>query len=122
MMLIVKGEDIIRHFIRKNDGSITLEAAMVLPFFLLFIVFFTTPGRLTVTDTALYQSASESTEMFVAYAYPVEFTKDAASDIISNKIESIENDRDVDITGAIEWANEGLELFGIDVAGGIENL
>lgn len=95
---------------------------MILPFFLLFIVFLTTLVRLAVADMALYKSASESTELFVAYAYPVEVTKTAASDIIGNKIKSIERERDVDISGAIDWANEGLTFLGVDIAGGIENL
>ncbi|MFD2046156.1 hypothetical protein ACFSTA_11765 [Ornithinibacillus salinisoli] len=112
----------IKHLIRKENGSITLEAAMILPFFLFFILFLTMIIRLAVADMALYKAASETSELVVAYAYPVAVTKQGATDFIDNKIKSIESETDVDITGAIEWTKQGLDFFGVDIQGSIENL
>ena len=112
----------IRKFIRKENGSITLEAAMILPLFMLFIVFLATLIRLAVADMALYKAASETTELVVSYAYPADIAKSSVTSIIDDKIKSIENENQIDITGAIEWANEGLQFFGIDIAASVENL
>ncbi|MUK87040.1 hypothetical protein GMD78_01310 [Ornithinibacillus sp. L9] len=112
----------IKHLIRKENGSITLEAAMILPFFLFFILFLTMIIRLAVADMALYKAASETSELVVAYAYPVAVTRDGATNFINDKIKSIEDERDVDITGAIEWTKQGLDFFGIDIQGSIESL
>ncbi len=91
---------IIKH-LRKEDGSITLEAAMILPFFLFFIIFLSMIIRLAVADMALYKAASETTETVVAYAYPVKVAKDGAASFINNKIQTIEKENDVDITGGM---------------------
>jgi hypothetical protein len=112
---------IIKH-LRKEGGSITLEAAMILPFFLFFIIFLTMFIRLAVADMALYKAASETTELVVAYAYPVKVTTDGATNFINNKIQTIEQENQVDITGAINWVKEGLNFLGIDVQGSIESL
>ncbi|MBC5637338.1 hypothetical protein H8S33_11030 [Ornithinibacillus sp. BX22] len=112
----------IKHLIRKDNGSITLEAAMILPFFLFFILFLTMFIRLSVADMALYKSASETAELVVAYAYPVAVTKQGASNYIDKKLKGLEESTDLDITGAIQWISEGLDFFGIDVQGSIENL
>ncbi|WP_042148750.1 hypothetical protein [Paucisalibacillus sp. EB02] len=111
---------IIKH-LRKEDGSITLEAAMILPFFLFFIIFLTMFIRLAVADMALYKAASETTELVVAYAYPVQVAKDGATSFINNKIQTIEDASNVNITEGMALVKEGLNFLGIDYQGAIEN-
>ncbi|WP_284139662.1 MULTISPECIES: TadE family protein [unclassified Virgibacillus] len=110
-----------KHLFRKEDGSITLEAAMVLPFFMLFIVFLAMLIRLAVADMALYKAASETSEILVSYAYPADVVKSTATDFINNKIQSIEREHDVNLSEAMNWANEGMKFYGIDISTSIEN-
>lgn len=114
----------IKNFKRKEDGSITLEAAMILPFFLFFILFLTMFIRLAVADMALYKAASETTEVVSAYAYPFQLPKQGVTNLITNNLPNLppEIKVKIDPTVALNWANDGLKFFGIDVQGSIENL
>lgn len=114
-----------KKLIRKEDGSITLEAALVLPFFMLFIVFLATIIRIAVADMALYKAASETTEVLVAFAYPVDLATTAAEDFAKEKLQSIipgEAAEYVSSDDLIQWTDEALQFFGIDVATEVENL
>lgn len=117
----MKGVILMKRLIRKSDGSITLEAAMVVPFFMFFILFLTILIRLAVADMALYKAAAETSEIVVAYAYPAETVKEGISGYMNNKIKNIEKEKDIDIEGATKWAKESLDFFGVDVKGAIEN-
>lgn len=111
--------------IRKEDGSITLEAALVLPFFMLFIVFLATVIRISVADMALYKAASETTEVIVAFGYPVDLATTAAEDFAKEKLQSIipeEAAEHVSADDLIQWTDEALQFFGVDLATEVESL
>lgn len=114
-----------KRLIRKDDGSITLEAALILPIFMLFIVFLATLIRISIADMALYKAASETTEVIVSFAYPVDLATTAAEDFAKDKIQSILPDQvasEVTPDELINWADEALLFFGVDVATSVENL
>lgn len=91
-----------------------------MPFFLLFIMFLATLIRLGVADMALYKSAAETSELIVAYAYPVELTRTAVEELANEKFQSMLPE-EIDFSEVKDWANQGLQFFGIDVGASIEN-
>lgn len=106
---------------KKQDGTITLEAALIMPFFMLFIIFLATLIRIGIADMALYKAASETNQVIASYAYPVDLAKRGIENIVKDKIKTVvfDNDEDsIDLAlDVIEWTKEGLDFFGIDVEG-----
>lgn len=109
-----------KRLIRKDDGSITLEAAMILPFFMLFIVFLATLIRISVADMALYKAAAETNEIVVAHAYPAEVIRTGVEDFAKNKVQSV-LPGDLEVDHLTEWGNQALEFFGVDAGASIAN-
>lgn len=120
MKLKAKGGDYMKRLIRKDDGSITLEAAMILPFFMLFIVFLATLIRISVADMALYKAAAETNEIVVAHAYPAEVIRTGVEDFAKNKVQSV-LPGDLEVDHLTEWGNQALEFFGVDAGASIAN-
>ncbi len=117
----IKGGESMRKLIRKDDGSITLEAAMILPFFMLFIVFLATLIRIAVADMALYKSAAETNEVIVAFAYPVDIASTQIQEIIDKKLQSAVPG-DIEVDQLKTWGKEAISFFfGVEVDVAIEN-
>jgi hypothetical protein len=70
---------------RREQGSIVLEASLVLPMFLFFIIFLIYMVQMTLVSTALQTTASEAVKQISAKIYPVSLVVDAAA----AKIESV---------------------------------
>lgn len=68
-------------WIHKDEGgSIVLEAALVMPLFLAFIITLINIIHLSVSDAALRHAVSETTKQAAAHMYPVELLwKEAAN-------------------------------------------
>lgn len=64
---------------RCEQGSIVLEASLVLPLFLFFIIFLIYMVQMTLLSTALQTTASETVKQVSAKIYPVSLVVDAAS-------------------------------------------
>lgn len=64
---------------RREQGSIVLEASLVLPLFLFFIIFLIYMVQMTLVSTALQTTASEAVKQVSAKIYPVSLAVDAAS-------------------------------------------
>lgn len=64
---------------RCEQGSIVLEASLVLPLFLFFIIFLIYMVQMTLISTALQTTASEAVKQVSAKIYPVSLAADAAS-------------------------------------------
>lgn len=75
--------------LRKEDGSITLEAAMVLPVFMLFVVFMASIIRIAIAETALNKSVSETAEIIATHAYPATILTESAKNIANDKLAGI---------------------------------
>ncbi|RED63017.1 TadE/TadG family type IV pilus assembly protein [Cohnella lupini] len=63
-------------FRRNEKGSITLEAAMVLPLFLAFVLCLITVIRMTILQMALQNATSEMTKLVATHIYPVSLAYD----------------------------------------------
>ncbi|QGH34096.1 hypothetical protein GI584_08715 [Gracilibacillus salitolerans] len=74
-----------KRFVRKEDGSITLEAAIVMPFFVLFLVFLIYMVKFALVDIAINRATSEATKQVATQLYPamvvVDEVKNAGSSI-----------------------------------------
>lgn len=105
----------------KNEkGSLTLEAAMILPFFMLFIVFLANIIRIGIADMALYQSLAETNEVIVTHAYPAEIAVTGISDLAESKFSGLLEASGADQIGitpeiAADLFVEGMEYLGIEI-------
>ncbi|MGR6125887.1 TadE/TadG family type IV pilus assembly protein [Paenibacillus sp. SER-28] len=64
---------------RREQGSIVLEASLVLPMFLFFIIFLIYMVQMTLVSTALQTTASEAVKQVSTKIYPVSLAVEAAS-------------------------------------------
>lgn len=55
---------------RRDEGSMVVEAAMVLPVFLLFVLFLIYIIQMTLYSTALQSTASDTVKMISTHVYP----------------------------------------------------
>lgn len=63
-------------FAGSSSGSITLEAALVLPLFLAFVLAMVSLVRISTADAQLQHAVSETTRQVSAHAYPVMLASD----------------------------------------------
>lgn len=66
-------------FFKKDQGSLVLEAALALPFFLAFVIALICMIRIAMAETALQSSVSETTKVIATHIYPVQLLFDEAS-------------------------------------------
>lgn len=69
--------------IKSDKGSIVLDASLVMPIFLFFIVFLIYFVQMTLFVTALQTTASETAKKISAHMYPVALAVDAAGSVDS---------------------------------------
>lgn len=55
---------------QRDEGSMVVEAAMVLPMFLLFVLFLIFIVQMTLYSTALQSTASDTVKVISAHMYP----------------------------------------------------
>lgn len=65
-------------FWRRERGSIVLEAALVMPFFIAFMLLLIVFIRLSLAEMALQSAVSEATKVMAANMYPVKLLADEA--------------------------------------------
>ncbi|WP_280772019.1 TadE/TadG family type IV pilus assembly protein [Salipaludibacillus daqingensis] len=109
-----------RNWIRKEDGSLTLEAALVMPVFLLFTVFLATMIRISIADMALKQAVSESTEIIATHAYPVVLAGQSAQSYADRWIRN-HTEEELDLDQASSFADHILQEFGVDAGAILTN-
>ncbi|ANE47848.1 hypothetical protein SY83_17860 [Paenibacillus swuensis] len=63
---------------RGSKGSIALEAAVTMPFFLAFVIALTSMIQMSITQLALHTATSETTKIIAAHMYPVELLVEGA--------------------------------------------
>ncbi|MCJ7840232.1 pilus assembly protein [Lederbergia sp. NSJ-179] len=103
-----------QRFAKKEDGSLTLEAAMVMPFFLLFIVFLATIIRISVVDMALRTAVNDTTEMIATHVYPVTLLENTARSALDEKVKTYTKDT-VNLDQVTDLASRLLSEFGINI-------
>lgn len=57
--------------VRRSDGSMTVEAAMILPFFLLVVLFLIFIVQMSLYSTALQSMVSDTVKVVSSHMYPV---------------------------------------------------
>lgn len=98
-------------FIKNERGSVTLEAAVVMPFFILFIVFLIFMIRFALIDIAINQAAGETAKNVATQVYPAKRLVDVAMDSLepSGKYAEIISDA----KGIAEDIISGFEQLGL---------
>lgn len=101
-----------KRFYKDEKGSLTLEAAFVMPVFLLFVVFLATIIRISVADMALKQAVSETTEIFATHAYPVSEAVGAVESQSNKLVEEYTNNtiRLDDVKSLVNFIFEGVNF------------
>ncbi|GAB2536023.1 TadE/TadG family type IV pilus assembly protein [Gracilibacillus alcaliphilus] len=56
-------------FIKRDNGSITLEAALIIPILLTFILFLTSLVKISVAEMALQEAVNETAQSVSHYSY-----------------------------------------------------
>lgn len=80
---------------RKNEeGSITLEAAVFMPFFILFLVFLIFMIKFALVDIALNQASSETAKEVATQAYPIDKAAQIATDLVAKNVKYSEIAKD----------------------------
>ncbi|KGK91396.1 hypothetical protein DP73_03785 [Desulfosporosinus sp. HMP52] len=75
---------------KKNEtGSIALEATMVFPIFMLFIIFLIGFIRLASIQMALDQAVGDATKEIATHYYPIALLKDKTKEVIKEKTSEI---------------------------------
>src|SRR5690625_4815872 len=106
----------------KERGSITLEAAVVMPMFILFIVFLIFMIRVALIDIAINQATSETAKNVATQVYPAKRLVDVAMDKLESSGEYAEIISDA--KGRADDINSGFVQLGLteefyDIVGSI---
>lgn len=80
----------------------TLEAALILPLFMLFIIFLAMMIKIAIAEIALKQSVSRTTEYIATHLYPVQIVKDTLNSNLKKEEQEL----------AKKMAVYALEVFG----------
>lgn len=110
-----------RNLVRNSDGSLTLEAALVMPIFLLFTVFLATMIRIAVADMALKQSVSETTEVIATHAYPAALAEAEMRGALDSFIKN-QTEEEFSLSEAEDLLGTAFEAFDIDLHGYLEQV
>jgi hypothetical protein len=90
---------------KQEQGGIALEAALVMPFFLAFVLAMAAIIQLTVADLALQRALTETTKPIAAYGYPLELLALEAKEVYENSpVGSLIGD----VAGRVSLAREKL--------------
>lgn len=101
---------------KNEDGSITIEAAMVMPVFMVFIVFMASIIRISVAEISLDKAVSETTEIVATHAYPATMFQDELDSKIGNKMPGLTSDL-IDKGDLENFANTTIqEVFDINIS------
>lgn len=99
-------------FFKNERASLTLEAAMVMPFFLLFIVFLAAMKRIGIAEIALDHAASETTEMIAEHVYPAALLNRKISPTIDTFIKDKTNNQ-FNLAETKNLLSKGLNEVGV---------
>lgn len=102
------------NFKRSEDGSLTLEAAMVMPFFLLFVVFLATIIRISVADMSLRNAVNDTAEVVATHVYPAALAEKEAKGLLDSTIKNYTKDM-LALEQATKLAKLVLDEFNINL-------
>ncbi|OMC66746.1 hypothetical protein BK121_19160 [Paenibacillus odorifer] len=97
----IRGED-------KEEGSMVVEASMVLPFFLLFVLFLISIVQMTLYSTALQSTASDTVKSISTHMYPAALAVQKWG--ISSEVSDDSGGDDSDHSAGLNWTIPRLSL------------
>lgn len=103
-----------RHLIKNEHASLTLEAAMVMPFFLLFIVFLATMIRIGIAEIALNHAASQTTEVIATHVYPAALLDKKVKSTIDTYIQDKSGGK-LDLKKTEKLMKDGFGQLGLNI-------
>jgi hypothetical protein len=111
-MLIDRGEGRMRPYLLKrdearNEGSMVVEAAMVLPIFLLFVLFLIFIIQMSLYSTALQSTASDTVKVVSAHMYPAALAVQKRGDGNGEKVDDSNTGRNGDSNQNNTGSNAG---------------
>jgi len=71
-------------FLKKENGSIIVEASLTLPIFLLFVILLTSMVKLGIYEGAVDHATAEATKQIASHVYPVAVVNDMAKNAFEN--------------------------------------
>ena len=91
------------YFRKKENGSIVLEASLILPFFMCFILALITMIRIASVEIALQHTVSEATKQISTHMYPIGLLYDRLSETnigtqVKQKVEEYQGYREQILT------------------------
>lgn len=99
-----------RRFRRKENGSVTLEAAVFMPVFILFLVFLIYMIRFSLVDIALNRATSETAKQIATQIYPAKLAADKLSGVAKSgyeeMLDGIKNNQDILTDGVVDSLGE----------------
>jgi hypothetical protein len=100
---------------KKEEGSIAVEASLIMPIFLCFVVFLITLIRISIVEITLNSAVSEATKQISTHMYPIDLLFDRFSDTETGKKANEITDKVQEIRQQIidveNIANEYAPLF-----------
>ncbi|GGH77583.1 hypothetical protein GCM10007096_09690 [Pullulanibacillus pueri] len=99
----------------------TLEAALIVPIFFLFVIFLIMLIRISVAQMALDRSVSETAEVIATHAYPAGLAASAAEGKIDDFIQE-KSMGTVDLDKAKALLDKGLQNLGINIGDSLNGL
>jgi hypothetical protein len=70
---------------KKQNGSIAVEASLIMPIFLCFIIFLVTLIRISIVEMTLDSAVSEATKQISTHMYPIDLLYDRFNDTEAGK-------------------------------------
>lgn len=99
-----------RKFRRKENGSVTLEAAVFMPVFILFLVFLIYMIRFSLIDIALNRATTETAKQIATQIYPAKLAADKLNGIAKSgyeeMLDGIKSNQDILSDGLVDSLGE----------------
>ncbi len=86
------------HLKKDTKGSLTLEASLIMPIFIVFLLLLMTMIRIAITEIALNNGVAETTKQIATHYYAIdllykEWNKTKASELVNKTIDDIDQER-----------------------------
>ncbi|MCZ0703143.1 hypothetical protein J2T56_001419 [Natronobacillus azotifigens] len=110
-----------RQLFKRETGSITLEASIVMPMFVLFVVFLLYMIQFAIVDITINKALSDATKEIATQIYPVKVTAEGITNYAQSKYDDIPEEYRESINDSKEFVEEQNayieEVLGVDLIG-----
>ncbi len=100
---------------KKNKGSIVVEATLILPIFLSFLLILIAFIKISIVEMELTSAISEATKQIATHMYPIgilydDFSETEAGEVVEEAVNTL-NDSNEKLLGAKEFINQYSHLL-----------